>query len=284
MNGRAVRFLVVGGVLMLALLGGIYIGQSPAKVPGVSNANTSFTLTVPAFAQRIPSDQFPMNEAGISAYINVSQAVDLSKARALFKGVEAHTGSYIVGTVELPGHTEEMWPHVWIEKSGWILAYYPKTEPTSRIMQWYGYQRDVISTTTLRDTLIQICQKLGIGLANLDADMHYYHFQYPEATKILIAVDTTSGSDTFKFTIPSGIALYDASWSHTASVGGCTFASDRWSESKIDGARLYRAGGGTYTACGTVDSQYLTPGSPHSVYIGGACSGWAGIAIIFIYQ
>ena len=284
MRGRTVKFLVVSGILAFGVLGGLTVEYSPSEEPGIDNMSTSLTLAAPVFAQGIPADQFPTNEAGISAYINVSQGVDLSKARALFKGVEADTESYIVGTVELPGHTEEMWPHVWIEKSGWILTYYPKTEPTSRIMQWYGYQRDTITTTTLRDMLIQICQKLGIGLANLDADMHYYHFQYPEATKILIAVDTTSGSDTFKFTIPSGIALYDASWSHTASVGGCTFASDRWSESKIDGARLYRAGGGTYTACGTVDSQYLTPGSPHSVYIGGACSGWAGIAIIFIYQ
>jgi hypothetical protein len=220
-----------------------------------------------------------MNEAGISAYVNANQGIDLGKARTLFKGVEADTGSYIVGTVELQGHAEEMWPHVWIDKSGWILAYYPKTEPTSRIMQWYGYQRDVIGTTTLRDTLIQICQKLAIGLSNLDADMHYYHFQHPEATKILIAVDTVSGNDTFKFTVPSGITLYDTAWSHY----GADIGWYDGSESKIDGARLYQGGRGTYIACGTVEGQYLTPGTPHTVYIG-CGSGWAGIAIIFIYR
>ena len=285
MKRRAAKFLIVGGILVVGVLGGLFIGHSPAEGPGIDIGSNSFSLVAPAFAQGIPSDQFPMNEAGISAYVNANQGIDLGKARTLFKGVEADTGSYIVGTVELPGHTEEMWPHVWIDKSGWILAYYPKTEPTSRIMQWYGYQRDVITTTTLRDTVMQICQKLGINLPTFDADMHYYHFQYPEATKILIAVDTTSGSDAFKFTVPYGITLYDAAWSHyAASVGGCSWSSDRWTESKIDGTRLHRAGGGTYSVCGTVENQYLTPGNPHSVYIGRACSGWAGIAIIFIYR
>ena len=128
---------------------------------------------------------------------------------------------------------------------------------------------------------MQICQKLGINLPTFDADMHYYHFQHPEATKILIAVDTTSGSDTFKFTIPYGITLYDAAWSH---YGAGVSGYHCWSESQIDGVRLYRAGGGTYIACGTVEPQYLTPGSQHEVFIGKAPDGWAGIAIIFIYR
>ena len=280
MSRRAAKFLIVGGILAIGLLGGLFIGRSSSEGPDIDSANSSFSLVVPAFAQGIPADQFPMNEAGISAYVNANEGIDLGKARTLFKGVEADTGNYIVGTLELPGHTEEMWPHVWIDKSGWILAYYPKTEPTSRIMQWYGYQRDVIGTTTLRDTLIQICQKLAIGLSNLDADMHYYHFQYPEATKILIAVDTASGNDTFKFTVPSGITLYDTAWSH---YGAGVSGGYPWTESKIDSARLYRGGHGTYIACGTVEGQYLTPGTPHIVAIerGG---GWAGIAIIFIYR
>lgn len=284
MNRRAAKFFIIGGILAIGLLGGLFIGHSPAEEPRVENVSNSFSLVVPAFAQGIPADRFPMNEAGISAYVNASQRIDIGKARTLFKGVEADTGSYIVGMVELPGHTEEMWPHVYIDKSGWIMAYYPKTEPTSRIMQWYGYQRDVIATTTLRDTLIQISQKLAIGLSNLDADMHYYHFQHPEATKILIAVDTTSsGSDTFKFTVPSGITLYDTAWSHYGAGVTTHCCVANWSESKIDGARLHRAGGGTYIACGTVEGQYLTPGTPHTVYIG-CGSGWAGIAIVFIYQ
>jgi len=283
MSRRAAKFLTVGVILVIGLIGGWFIGRSPSEGPGINSVNSSFTLVVPAFAQGIPADKFPMSEAGISAYVNASQGIDLGKARTLFKGVEADTGNYIVGTVELPGHTEEMWPHVYIDKSGWILAYYPKTEPTSRIMQWYGYQRDVIGTTTLRDTLIQICQKLAIGLSNLDADMHYYHFQHPEATKILIAVDTTSGNDTFKFTVPSGITLYDTAWSHYGAgiTTHCCVAN--WSESKIDGARLHRAGGGTYTACDTVEGQHRTPGTSHDVYIG-CGSGWAGIAVIFIYR
>lgn len=283
MGRRALK--VLGLLLILGLLqvGWESDTSGPTGMLAVRETGGSFSLAAPAFAQGAPADQFPFNEAGISAYVNANQEIDLAKARTLFKGLEADEAGYLVGTVELPGLGEDMWPHVWIDKSGWILAYYPKIEPMSRIVQWYGYQRDVITTTTLRDALMQMCQKLGINLPNFDAEMHYYHFQYPEATKILIAVDTASGGDSFKFTIPYGITLYDAAWSHYGRGITTTCCTSNWSKSQIDGARLYRAGGGTYIACGTVEGQHLTPGTSHAVSIN-CGSGWVGIAIVFIYR
>lgn len=281
MNWRIAKLLLVCGVLILGLTLGFHIGRTPEEAGFIDNASNSFSLAVPAFAQGTPSDQFPNNEAGISAYVNLEREIDFARARSVFKGIEADEDDYVIGIIELPSVAEDMWPHAYVSKSGWVMAYYPKTEPTSRIMQWAGYQRDVITTTSLKDTLVIICQKMALDPSKVDTDMHYYHFQYPNATKLLIAVDTTSGEDTFKFTIPPKLNLYEASWSHHGDVG--SHYGDRWSESKVDGGRLFRGGQNSYTACGTLKPEHMGIGKPHTVWIG-RNGGWTGIAIVFLYK
>ena len=80
MNRKAAKFLIVGEILAFGVLGGLFIGHSPAEGPGVDSGSNSFSLVTPAFAQGIPSDQFPMNEAGISAYVDLGREIDLSRA------------------------------------------------------------------------------------------------------------------------------------------------------------------------------------------------------------
>ena len=279
MRRKIVKLLAIIGVLVVGLVIGLSIDRSPGEEGFAGSTEGSFSLSVPAFAQGIPSDQFPMNEAGISAYINLDQEIDLARARSVFKGIEADEDGYLIGTIELPNLAEDMWPHAYVSKSGWIMAYYPKTEPTSKLMQWSGYQRDVITTTTLKDTLVTMCQKMALDPSKVDSDMSYYHFQYPDATRLLIALDTTDGEDTFQFTIPPRLSLYEASWSHH----GYGIGRYDWSESKIDGASLFRRGAGTYISCGVLETQHTTPGSPHTVWVGRS-SGWAGCAIVFLYN
>jgi len=277
MRRKGIKLLIGTSILLVGLTIGFFMGHSPTDPGDSANLASTFTLSKPAFAQGVPADQFPMNEAGISAYVNLEREIDLARARSVFKGIEADEADYLIGIIELPNLAEDMWPHAYVSKSGWIMAYYPKTEPTSKLMQWAGFQRDVITTTTLKDTLVMICQKMALDPSKVDSDMTYYHFQYPDATKLLIALDTTDGEDTFKFTSPSRLGLYEASWSHHAS------STYSWSESKADGARLFRGGGGTYVSCGVLETQHTIPGSPHTVWVG-RNGGWAGCAIIFLYN
>lgn len=278
MRRKGVKLLMGAGILFLGLTIGFLLGHSPTDSTGSATLPSTFTLSMPAFGQGTPSDQFPMNEAGISAYINLDQEIDLARARSVFKGIEADEDGYLTGIIELANLAEDMWPHAYISKSGWMMAYYSKTEPTSKLMQWSGYQRDVITTTTLKDALVTMCQKMALDPSKVDSDMSYYHFQYPDATKLLIAVDTTDGEDTFKFTIPPRLSLYEASWSHHGSVGGYS-----WAESRIDGTSLGNRGSGTYVLCGVLDTQHTIPGSPHEVWVGRS-GGWAGCAIVFLYN
>jgi hypothetical protein len=235
------------------------------------------SLAPPAFAQTAGL-KFPMNEVGISAYVNMGVTIDLAKARGLFSAVEDATDTYVIGTVVLTGNAEDMWPHVYVSKDGWLLAYYPKTEPTSKLFQWYGYQRDVIGTTTLRDTLITLGRALSLDLSKIDTGMHYFHFQYPDATKLLFAVDTVGqDNDAFRYTIPSDVTLYDVSFSHYGvGVGGTSISS-------IDGTNVLVGGAGTYVYCRQAEGQYLTPNAAHTANIYSS-SGWAGLAIVFLYR
>ena len=112
--------------------------------------------------------------------------------------------------------------------------------------------------------------------------MAYYHFRYPDATKLLIAVDTTTSTDTFTYTIPFGLNLYEASWLHYADDAGYD-----GSYTDIDSERIYGGGSGRYSGryvvCGSLDTQYTLPDIAHQVK--SFCNrGWVGAAIVFLHQ
>jgi len=275
MKTRWLVGLVCCCAAVLGIIGGLTIpGLSPASPQGKGPGG--FSLVAPAFAQGAPAASFLASEAGISAYFTLGQGIDLARARKVFRGIEADEPDYLIGIVELPGLAEDMWPHLYITRSGWILTYYSKLDPTSKLMQWSGYQRDILTTTTLRDALILTCQQMALDPSQVDASMHYYHFQYPDATRLLIAVDSVAGEDTFQFTIPAGLSLYEASLSHY-------YSGDSWSETKVDGTRVLNTGSGTYVLNITLAPQYRTPSIQHNVFIHNSY-GWTGAAVVFLFR
>ncbi|MEN6369792.1 MAG: hypothetical protein ABFD77_08865 [Thermotogota bacterium] len=278
MFGRIGRAIAVAGVLAFALALGWHPGSLWPSMPHEESTPGLLALSFPAFAQAAKVDEFPYSEAGICAYVDMKQAIDLTRSGPVFSGVEASELEYMIGTVELPNLPEHMWPHLYISRDGWMMAYYPRTDPTSRVVQWVGYQQGDMTTTTLRDALVQATQKIGLSTAAVISSMGYYHFQYPNATRLLVAVDTTTGTDTFTYTIPSGLNLYEASWSHRAA------SVDYYgSYTDVDSVRLGSGGEGTYVVCGALQTQFLTPESAHMVTV--YCrNGWAGTAIVFLYQ
>ncbi|MFC2077821.1 hypothetical protein ACFLTM_03340 [Candidatus Bipolaricaulota bacterium] len=273
--GRAAAIAIV---IAVALILGFHFGSDkPTTESG--DAGGIFFLSAPAFAETASADEFPRNEVGICAYVNMGDVIELSRAADAFSGIEASESDYIIGTVALPNLEEDMWPHVYISSDGWIMAYYPKTEPTSRIVQWIGYQQDEITTTTLRDTLVQVVLTMNLSASTVKSSLGYYHFQNPNARKLLIALDTVTGSDSFTYTIPSGLSLYEASWSHYAS--GLGTYDDTYVE--IDGERMYGAAGGTHHVCRTLETKFTVPETQHQVTI--YCENkWAGTAVVFLHN
>jgi len=276
--------LVVGLAILVGAAGAVatLLWQPPGEEPGLSaNAGGSLSLVAPAFAQAA-GKSFLETEAGISVYANIGQAINLAKATPLYRVLEDQTDSYLIGTVELSGYGEDWWPHVWIDKDGWIVVYYPKAEPTSRLMHWYVYKRDQITTTTLREVLFSVARQLAADIVRVESGMRYYHWQRPDSTKMLIVVDTTdAGTDTFKYTVPAGLTLDELTGSHYGS--GIGYYGNGWSATDIDGTRFQGGGEGTYILVGLLPDNALVQGVPHVVTTSHK-SGWAGFALFFLYR
>jgi len=288
MTRRLLHFLVIAGVIVCAVLGGLGIRYSSRVQADFGDVREGFALVQPAFAQGFPAGRFPMSEAGISAYVKVNQSVDIAKARTFFRGIQAEGDGYLIGIVELPGLREELWPHLYVNKDGWFLAYYSKYDPASKLMPWNGYQGGPVATTTLRDALVQFTTQLfasmqmAFSFSASEKDLHYYDFRYPEARAFVLAVDVVlpNQEDSLRYAIPSAVMTYESSWAHYAE-GVHGYDS---TESKVDGSTLYKGGGGTYYASGLLGEQFLIKEKPHTASISQGRDGHSGIAIAFIYR
>jgi len=195
-------------------------------------------LESPALVAQAAQDQAPekgvnflKQEAGISAYVNVGQEIDLTQVKIAFKTIETVSDQYIIGEVALPDLPEEAHPHVYVNKDGWIVAYYTKDEPVSKIMYWAVYKGGPIATTTLQQAIRQVFSPVRIE------EIKYYNFKYPNANRIMMITEVLEGSaDSFYLTLPKGLRLFEASWSLYSRYGGSA-------ELRIDDARISKFSG-----------------------------------------
>lgn len=202
---------------------------------GVSFAQDETSLEMGAFAAE-GSSSFLETEAGISAFTQVAN-VDLDLAENAFKNVEKKTTDYIIGSVALDDYPETDDVHVYVDITGWMVAYYLKEEKASKIIDWKHYTGGQITTTKLGAALGKVCAAASTSLPYIK----YYDFRVPNATKMMIVVDEAEGQygdcDTFRLMVPSTYIMYDRTWSHAMNCpnGGCGNVSG---EIKIDGETL----------------------------------------------
>jgi len=182
---------------------------------------------------------FPADEAGISAYVQAKSSIDLNDTKSAFASIERETADYIIGTVEMWGHTEQERPHVYVSKDGWIVAYYPKDRSSGWIMPWGDYAGGALSSTTLSKAVGIVATAVG-GTTN---DLKYYDFRYPDATKMMIIVEFGNG-EFFKMTIPTTYSVYAVDWSLYKVYcnycgGGSAYLNDALFGSTGNGGRSY---------------------------------------------
>jgi len=214
---------------------------------------------------------FPADEAGIAAYVKASPSIDLNEAKSAFVSIERETEDYIIGTVEMWGHTEEQQPHVYVSKDGWIVAYYPNNRPSSWIIPWYSYSTIPNGNTTLSDAVNILVNKVG----GSNADLNYYNFNFPDATKIILIAESTTSSNYFNVTVPNSFSLYEAGWSHyypdtryggSANLDGVTFSS---------GTIIHR-----YGIFDTLTE--FSKGNEHTIAVSsGRGSGFVGLVLVY---
>jgi len=226
---------------------------------------------------------FLEEEAGISTYTNVGEAIDLEKARTAFRTIENETDEYIIGSVPLPGYPETEDVHAYVHKDGWVVTYYLKEEPVAKILDWEDYSTDEkITGTKLEDGVSVVCAAAGVPIR----DPKYYDFRYPNADKLMIIADAqwTEGTDTFKIKLPSDFVFYARSYSHYAyDSDGSTIKIDENDISSIGYCRDY-----SVTNYGQLSPTQLSLDTFHTVSLwhgeGYWTTGEAFDAIVIVYR
>ena len=262
----------------------------------ITGGGNLLSLVKPVFAQG-SYQTFPGDEAGISAYVNIGQSIDLDKVKEVLQGVESEGDSYVIGILELEGLPEEQYPHLYVNNDGWIVIYYSKYSSTSLIMQWSGYDGSKITTTTLEDAIIKISLNLGISYSAIQGNIEYYHFLYPDATTLVLTVDTIQPedgpprdhSDSFIFSIPVDVLCYEASWLHYVRDLGTNDYSTVMIDDEVISV-IERGIGGEHQVNGILKDANLVPDKAHTVSIeidvsvGTRDIESVGVAVVFVYQ
>ena len=80
----------------------------------------------------------------------------------MFRTIENETTDFIVGSVAVPRYPERENAHVYVNKDGWIAAYYLTDEPVAKIIDWKGYDGTIMSTTKLELALQKVADAIVI--------------------------------------------------------------------------------------------------------------------------
>ena len=133
-------------------------------------------------------------EAGISAYANIGPIDDLDEFKEAFLTIEYEVpGTFFIGTLDMPVYEPIYNPFVLVHKADWIVAFYPNTDPASKMV-------DVIGRN-LEETLLEKAVKI-VGGASVEEIFHY-DFRYSGATNLLLIAEYQADGNTFTLDVPS---------------------------------------------------------------------------------
>jgi|Deesub1362B_J571_1020462.scaffolds.fasta_scaffold00334_30 hypothetical protein len=288
------KWLRIGLTMAFLLLVGstlyFYLRNSNLKSGVYAENLEEVALTQPYFLTQ-GAETYLEQEAGISIYINTSGPLNLNTAKSVMVSIENETSEYVIGSLAPLGFSSDDYPHCFVHKEGWIIVYYLKinlanpetTGWLGKIIDWSDTSQISfpITSNLLYDGLYYIAtQTFGISIANAK----YYHFQYPEATKLLFAIKHVEGSNneaTFNIQIPDTVTVYERSWScYATSHVACTFEIDT---TAIISDSLGRNYGGP-----EITEVILGPNVFHTIKISTSYTGYsyqyAYVCLILIYH
>ena len=169
-----------------------------------------------------------------------------------FLVIEDRTDDYIIGSVDLPNYPEQYDAHAYVHVNGWILAYYFRQDPASKIVRII---EEDITSTNLASIISIVAGASGVPTSIIN----YYDFRYPNAENILLVYERYSDGDTFTINTPSSNAYYERSFAthHTFNTN-----NDIW----LDGVQLsciFEDG----VCYGSVSAAQLIPEVPHTITV-----------------
>lgn len=255
----------------------------------------SFIASGQALTQpKQPMPAFPAQAAGLSAYVKLERPIKITdELSQIFERIEDVGGNYIIGTVKVTNFVGSVYPHLYVDTEGWLVAYFLSNEPASLVMHWSGTAYDPNPTigSTLEEALGRACQALKVQLPAVS----YYDFRYPKANNILVLLGVLpkAGTKSMYVKLPSTYTLYHVSYY----MYGCNLerpSTWEWYSLllKLDGAQIEKLEGNEGTGIGTVIKDFpvrdFALDKLHEITIeyvqGGQDGGSAGVAWVLIFQ
>lgn len=162
---------------------------------------------------------FPVDDAGIAAYVKVSESIELAKVVSVCSYIEEMTTTYFIGYVQ---NSDVQTTHLYVGADGWVIPYYLNTEEASHIVRWNMLSdydptiENVTAMNTFEEVISRVCTNLEINYDTIKSEIKYYDFEFPDATNMVISYDIVHGEteNSFELLIPSDfVTVYESSWS-----------------------------------------------------------------------
>lgn len=256
-------------------------------------------LSLTAFGQTLTQPEqtilaFPAQSAGLSAYVKLEQRIAITTAlSSIFDKIEDVGGNYIIGTVKVTDFVNTVYPHLYVDTEGWIVAYFLSHEPASLVMFWSGNTQNPspIIGSSLEKAIERACEALRVPLPRVS----YYDFRYPQANNMLILLNILlqAGTKVMYVKLPSNYTLFHAAYY----LYGCNLeACCDWQwytlTLKLNGAQIVKLEGNERTGVSTAIKDFPVRDFPtnvlHEISIeynqGGGDVGSAGIAWVLIFR
>lgn len=234
----------------------------PADEPSFDN---SISLVKPQFVnsafasegspEALPIGEYLDQEAGISAYMLASFSIDLNDVRDTFTTVELETANYIIGSIDMPDYPEVYDPHIYVHTDGWILTYYLKGDPVSKIVD---PKLQTIASTLLDDAISIIAGAAGVPVATTN----FYDFRYPNATHMMFIAEAISNGNDFTVQLTSSYGYFERSWS-LADFGQSDYFTVGGVDKTTDNPTYWNGG----TGYGYIAASELLPDTTYTITV-----------------
>jgi hypothetical protein len=256
--------------LAVLMAGALYAGTALGRAPAAPDNSKTTALQPPAFLQAAyaagTADVLARidEEAGISAYFKAPDAITISQVRSVFRVIETETADYIIGSVAVPSYLEHYDVHVYVHKTGWILAYYLRGDHVGKIVDALA---QTLNTTKLKTVVAAVASAAGAPFG----DVTYYDFRYPSATHMLLVAEDAANGNNFTIKLPSTYGYFERS--------GVTLASCCDGQFYINGAVIpITFSNGPYSMhYGSISASQLLPDLTHNI----ATPNWSALVIIY---
>ncbi len=210
-------------------------------------------------------------EAGISAYYKSPDAITLSQVRPIFRTIELETPDFIIGSVPVPNHVEHFDAHVYVHRTGWILAYYLRADPVSKIID---VKASTVNTTKLKSVVSGVAGLAGAPFT----DVTYYDFRYPNATNMLLVAEDFLNGNEFTIQLPSSFGYLERGWSLSP---GVSYYNHYIVDDQTDPNMIYN---GDNVAYGTLTASQLLPDVTHTIQVTAIYYGNTYGVLVIVYR